>query len=89
MKEKKLTITQKLEKFDSIKEENIDYSDIPELELSDFENIVEMPRFKQKITLRLDQDVLDWFKDQGKGYQTKINAVLKTYMKIYKKNHIE
>ncbi len=39
-----------------------------------------MPQAKERITVRLDADVLDWFKSQGKGYQTRINAVLKAYV---------
>src|SRR4051794_32309191 len=41
----------------------------------------EMPDFRKKtqLTLRLDADVLDWFRAQGLGYQTRINAVLRTY----------
>jgi uncharacterized protein (DUF4415 family) len=35
---------------------------------------------KAAISLRLDADVLDWFKAQGAGYQTRINAVLRAYM---------
>jgi uncharacterized protein (DUF4415 family) len=38
-----------------------------------------LPR-KAAISLRLDADVLDWFKGQGAGYQTRINAVLRAYM---------
>lgn len=34
---------------------------------------------KAPISLRVDQDVLEWFKDQGPGYQTKINAVLRAF----------
>jgi uncharacterized protein (DUF4415 family) len=34
---------------------------------------------KALVSLRVDQDVLDWFKDQGPGYQTRINAVLKAF----------
>lgn len=34
---------------------------------------------KALVSLRLDQDVLDWFKAQGAGYQTRINAVLKAF----------
>jgi uncharacterized protein (DUF4415 family) len=34
---------------------------------------------KAAISLRLDADVLDWFKAQGPGYQTRINAVLRAY----------
>ncbi len=39
-----------------------------------------MPRRKQLITLRLDPDVLEWFRRQGAGYQTKINAVLRAFI---------
>jgi uncharacterized protein (DUF4415 family) len=38
-----------------------------------------VPRRKQPITIRLDPDVLVWFRLQ-KGYQTRINAILRTYM---------
>ncbi|MEI6320139.1 MAG: BrnA antitoxin family protein [Pseudomonadota bacterium] len=34
---------------------------------------------KALVSLRVDQDVLDWFKAQGPGYQTRINAVLKAF----------
>jgi len=34
---------------------------------------------KASISLRVDQDVLEWFKDQGPGYQTRINAVLRAF----------
>ena len=40
---------------------------------------VVMPKAKQTITIRLDADLLDWLRRQ-KGYQTRINAVLRTYM---------
>jgi uncharacterized protein (DUF4415 family) len=35
---------------------------------------------KQQLTLRLDADVVDWFKQQGAGYQTQINAVLRKHV---------
>jgi uncharacterized protein (DUF4415 family) len=35
---------------------------------------------KAAISLRLDAEVLDWFKARGRGYQTRINAVLRAYM---------
>ena len=38
------------------------------------------PEPKQAISLRVDRDVLAFFKDQGKGYQTRMNAVLRAYM---------
>ena len=41
---------------------------------------VPMPRPKTHASLRIDADVLDWFKAQGRGCQTKINAVLRSYV---------
>lgn len=40
---------------------------------------VGLPPGKKPVTLRRDADVLDWFKSLGKGYQTRINAVLRSY----------
>ena len=37
---------------------------------------------KAAVSLRLDADVLDWFKARGAGYQTRINAVLRAYMEV-------
>jgi uncharacterized protein (DUF4415 family) len=39
---------------------------------------------KLQLTLRLDAKVLDWFKAQGKGYQTRINAVLRSYVEAHR-----
>jgi len=36
------------------------------------------------VTIRLDRQVLDWFKTQGRGYQTRINALLRAYMEAHK-----
>lgn len=44
---------------------------------------VVLPRAKQTVTIRLDADILDWLR-QHKGYQTRINAVLRTYMEAHK-----
>ena len=41
---------------------------------------VVMPKTKKAISLRVDPDVLSYFKSFGKGYQTRINAVLRAYM---------
>ncbi len=40
---------------------------------------VELPEPKEQVTLRLDRDLLRWFRSQGRGYQTRINAVLRGY----------
>jgi uncharacterized protein (DUF4415 family) len=49
---------------------------------------VELPfaKSKHQTTLRLDADMLDWFKAQGPGYQTRINAVLRSYYEQKKKS---
>lgn len=39
-----------------------------------------MPQPKEMVSLRLDPDVLDWFRKTGKGYQTRINAVLRAFV---------
>ena len=44
---------------------------------------ISMPVGKKLISLRVDEDVLDFFKEQGKGYQTRINSVLRSYMKAH------
>ena len=41
---------------------------------------VELPRPKADLHMRVDRDVLDYFRSQGKGYQTRINAVLRSYV---------
>ena len=43
-----------------------------------------MPKTKKSIHLRIDPDVLDWLKKQGKGYQTRINAILRSYYEAHK-----
>jgi uncharacterized protein (DUF4415 family) len=40
-----------------------------------------MPQAKETMTIRLDADVLEWFRKQGKGYQTRINAILRSYVR--------
>jgi uncharacterized protein (DUF4415 family) len=38
---------------------------------------------KVAVGIKLDSDVLDWFKDQGKGYQTRINSVLRRFYEVH------
>jgi uncharacterized protein (DUF4415 family) len=72
-----------LKKVDRAREERIDYSDIPELDDSVFaQPLVEWPPKKETITMRVDSDVLGWFKCQGAGYQTRMNRVLRHYMEV-------
>jgi uncharacterized protein (DUF4415 family) len=73
-------------RIDALKDEEIDTSDIPPLDETFFaEAEIRMPQTKPSITIRLDPDVLEWFKDQGKGYQTRINTVLRRYVEAQKK----
>jgi len=70
-----------------MRDEDIDYSDIPELDERFFEKAtVRWPPHKRQLTIRLDEDVLDWVKRQGRGYQTRINAILRTYYEAHKDN---
>jgi uncharacterized protein (DUF4415 family) len=39
-----------------------------------------LPEPKKAVSIRLDRDVMEWFQKQGKGYQTRINAVLRAYV---------
>lgn len=47
----------------------------------------EEPKKKKQITLRLDEDVLAYFRDSGKGYQTRINNALRAFIKARQKSH--
>jgi len=44
-----------------------------------------IPGPKEQITLRIDGDIVNWFKDTGKGYQTRINTVLRRYVEAQKR----
>lgn len=49
--------------------------------IMDWENAtIEMPQPKAVLNMRIDQEVLDYFRNTGKGYQSRINAVLKSYV---------
>lgn len=63
----------------------IDTSDIPELDDNFFREAELRVPAKQTVTIRLDSDVLAWFKEQGSGYQTRINQLLRQYMQAQQK----
>jgi uncharacterized protein (DUF4415 family) len=71
-----------------MQDEDIDLSDAPEITPDMFAKAVvryglkPAPK-KQQITIRVDHDVLEWFRAQGRGYQTKINALLRAYMEAH------
>ena len=72
-------------RVDSLSDRDIDYSDIPELDKDFFKSAtLVLPEPKTAVTIRLDQQVLEWFKAKGPGYQTWINALLRAYMEAHK-----
>lgn len=88
MKENKKPTKTDLKALDALKDRDIDYSDIPELDEEFFANaeIIE-PQKKQSVTIRYDKEIIDYFKESvGQGYQTKINAVLKAYVQAHLKS---
>jgi len=77
----KKSIKSDLGKVDRTKDAEIDYSDIPPLDKSFYTKATEAwPPAKLQLTIRLDADVLDWLKANGRGYQTRINRILRAAM---------
>jgi len=69
-------------------DENVDLSDIPEVPPEAFAHALVRKGLKpigrkSQITLRIDADVLEWFRSRGAGYQSQMNAVLKAYKDAY------
>ena len=75
-----------LEELAQVKDEDIDTSDIPELGDEFFNNarLIAPSENKQQLTLRFDPDIIEWFKAQGKGYQSRMNAVLRAYVDAHR-----
>lgn len=71
-------------RIDALRDSDIDFSEMPELGPDFFAKAILWPGPKKQITLRLDPDVLAFFRKTGKGYQTSINAVLKKYVEVVK-----
>jgi uncharacterized protein (DUF4415 family) len=62
-------------------DDEIDYSDIPKItDFSGFEVGKFYRPMKEAVTVRLDADVVHWLKRDGKGYQTRLNAILRQEM---------
>ena len=76
-----------LSELKAMKDEDIDFSDIPELDEEFWQNAewVE-PDKTQHLTLRVKESVLEFFKAGGKGYQTRMNAVLESYVRAKKES---
>ena len=73
----------RLKKLAERPDSEIDFSDIPELTEEFFKNAVRNPFYrplKEQVTVRLDSDILAWLKKKGAGYQTRMNALLRSAM---------
>jgi uncharacterized protein (DUF4415 family) len=78
---KKKSIKSDLARIDRMRGSGIDYSDIPALDKRFLTKATAAwPPVKKQLTIRLDADVLDWLKRHGKGYQTRINRILRVVM---------
>jgi uncharacterized protein (DUF4415 family) len=71
-------------RIDAMRDSDIDLSEFPELGPDFFANAILWPGPKKQITLRIDPDVLAFFRKHGRGYQTTINAVLRKYVEAQK-----
>ncbi|MBL0702097.1 MAG: BrnA antitoxin family protein [Desulfosarcina sp.] len=76
------------DRVDKLRDNDIDFSDIPEITPEMFAKAVLRKGLKPvvrktQVTLRIDEDILTWFKKQGKGYQTRINSLLKAYKEAH------
>jgi uncharacterized protein (DUF4415 family) len=70
-----------LKRLRAMPDSAIDYSDIPRLNKSFWKTAkLTMPEPKDRLTIRVDHDVVQWLKKRGRGYQTRINAILRSYM---------
>lgn len=75
-------------RVDSLTDQDIDFSDCPEITPEMFARAVVRRGLKPapkkvQLTLRLDSEVLAWFKARGRGYQTEINTLLRAYMEAH------
>ena len=75
----------RLKEIEAIQDQDIDHSEIPEADESFWQRVeLQMPQPKKGIYIRLDTDVIDWLKSKGKGYQTRMNAMLRELMRSEK-----
>lgn len=78
------------DRLSAMTEDEIDLTETPEISPEQFARAIVRRGLKPvppkaQLTIRVDRDVLDWFRKQGRGYQTRISAVLRAYMEANKK----
>ncbi len=67
-----------------MKDTDIDFFDVPPVDRSVFQKmVIRMPEKKAALSIRLDPGVVAWFRNKGRGYQTRINAVLRSYVEAH------
>jgi uncharacterized protein (DUF4415 family) len=76
------------QRLEAMTDEEIDLSECPEVTPEQFAKAVvrqglPVNKNKAQVTLRIDSEVLEWFKSQGRGYQTQINSLLRAYMEAH------
>ena len=77
----KKSIASDLGRLDALTDAQIDDAEIPALDEAFFTKATApWPPVKKQLTVRLDADVLDWLRSTGKGYQTRINHILRAAM---------
>ena len=68
-------------KLHAMRDNEIDFSDISKIDRAILKKmVVRMPQPKELVSIRIDPEVLGWFRRDGKRYQTRINAVLRSYV---------
>ena len=77
------------ERIDTMTDDQIDYSDSPKISHELFRTGVRKSgkrsaEVKEAISIRLDKDVLEWFRARGRGYQSEVNALLRAYMQQHR-----
>ena len=76
-----------IEALKALEDKDIDFSDQPELDESFWANAhVVMPEDRDltQVTAKFDRDVIEWFRKQGRGYQARMNAVLRSYYEAHR-----
>ena len=74
---------ERLRKLAALPDSTIDLTEMPELGENFWKNAIRNPYYKptkRQLTVRLDADVVAWLREQGKGYQTRLNQVLREAM---------
>ena len=84
----KKSIQSDVARIDRMRDAEIEYSDIPSLDKTFIKKAtMPWPPVKKQLTIRLDADVLAWLKGHGKGYQTRINRILRVVMESQPPRH--